>query len=47
MVMCWFVPRFTDWVTPGEPAWRIWFQRAVAAAVFAVPAIYVMVSAFK
>ncbi len=41
--MWWFIPRFTDWITPGEPLWMICIGRAAGAAVFAIPGIYVIV----
>jgi len=45
--MWWSIPRFTDWITPGEPLWLIWIQKVIGAAVFAIPAAYVIVSAFR
>lgn len=43
--MWWFIPRFTEWSGPGQPLWMIWISRAVGAAVFTVPAVYVIVGA--
>jgi len=45
--MWWFIPRFTDWITPAEPLWMIWIQRVVGAAIFAVPAGYVIAGAVR
>jgi hypothetical protein len=45
--MWWFIPHFTDWITPGEPLWMIWIQKAIGAAVFAIPAGFVIVGAFN
>jgi hypothetical protein len=47
LFMWWFTPRFIDWITPGEPLWMIWIQKVCAAAVFATPAAYVIVSALR
>jgi len=45
--MWWFIPHFTDWITPGEPLWMIWIQKAIGAAAFAIPAGFVIVGAFN
>jgi hypothetical protein len=46
-VMWWFVPRFTEWVTPARPSWEIWVSKVIAAAVFAIPAAYLIIGAFN
>jgi hypothetical protein len=46
-LMWWFIPRFTEWITPAQPPWRILIGKTVGAAVLAIPAAYVIIGAFS